>query len=149
MLSIQLFLGLPVLRLPSTVPCIVACQQHSSPAVKWTHALVLTYILNLSCVSYPIYTLEGYTMRGGELTLHRWAYELQRVTGQGGEHHGKPTAKCPDRDDPPRYGVCRLWSGLQRCGNGQTSLPKTRITRRLQMIEGNTYYNGHSYDAPL
>ena len=83
------------------------------------------------------------------LTLHRWAYELQRVTGQGGGHHKESTAKCPDPGEPPHWGGCRLWWGLEWCGNRPTSLPKTRIMRRLQMIEGTTYYTGHSYGAPL
>ena len=59
------------------------------------------------------------------LTQHRWAYELERVTGQGGGHHMEPTAKCPDQGEPHLIGGCRLWSGLERSGNRQTSLPKT------------------------
>ena len=84
------------------------------------------------------------------LTLHRWAYELpffQRVTGQGEGHHREPTAKCPDSGRAS--GGCLLRSGLERYGNRQTSLPKTRILRRLHMIEGTTYYNVHSHGAPL
>ena len=46
-------------------------------------------------------------------------------------------------------GECILRSGLERYGNRQTSLPKTRILRRLHMIEGTTYYNVHSHGAPL
>ena len=61
----------------------------------------------------------------------------------------EPTAKCAVQGEPPRYGGCRLWSGLERCANSQTALPKTRIMRRLQWIEGNTYYNGHCYVAPM
>ena len=63
------------------------------------------------------------------LTQHRWAYELERVTGQGGGHHMEPTAKCPDQGEPHLIGGCRLWSGLERSGNRQTSLPKTRNMR--------------------
>ena len=83
------------------------------------------------------------------LILHRWAYELQRVIGQSGGHHRELTAKCPDHGEPPRYGGCRLGSCLERYGNRQTLLPKTRIMTRLQMVEGNTYYNGHRYGASL
>ena len=39
------------------VVTVVPCQQHSSPAVDWTYTLVLTYLLNLSRVSSPSYTL--------------------------------------------------------------------------------------------
>ena len=63
------------------------------------------------------------------LTQHRWAYELERVTGQGGGHHMESTAKCPDQGEPHLIGGCRLWSGLERSGNRQTSLPKTRNMR--------------------
>ena len=63
------------------------------------------------------------------LTLHRWAYGLERVTCQGGGHHMETTAKCPDQGDTRLIGGCRLWSGLERCVNRQTSLPKILITR--------------------
>ena len=63
------------------------------------------------------------------LTQHRWAYELESVTGQGGGHHMEPTAKCPDQGEPHLIGGCPLWSGLERSGNRQTSIPKTRIMR--------------------
>ena len=38
----------------------------------------------------------------------------------------EPTAKCPDQGEPHLIVGCRLWSGLERSGNHQTSLPKTR-----------------------
>ena len=103
-------------------------QQHSSPAVEWTDTLVLIYLLNLSRVSSPSYTLVN-PREGATLIVHRWAYELERVTGQGGGHHREPTAKCPDQGESHLIGGCRLWPGLERCVNRQTSLPKTRITR--------------------
>ena len=58
------------------------------------------------------------------LTQHRWAYEPKRVTGQGGL-----VPMSPDHGEPNFIGGCRLWSGLERCGNRQTSFPKTRIMR--------------------
>ena len=58
------------------------------------------------------------------LTLHRWAYELQRVIGQGGGHHREPTAKVTHTitgiDMVPRCedGITRLTA--YRC-NGQSA----------------------------
>ena len=69
------------------------------------------------------------------------------VWAEGRAYHNKPLAKCSDQGDHPRCGGCRLLSGLENGGNCHASLLKTRIMWRLQMIEGNTYYNGHSYGA--
>ena len=53
------------------------------------------------------------------LTLHRWAYELQRVTGQGGGHHKEPTAKCADQGE--RASTLRRMSAV--VGSGEVWEP--------------------------
>ena len=130
---------------------VVAGQQQSSLAVEWIDALGQSP-KSLKFYLHELHTGNRFCWQAkprerAMLILHRWTYERQGVTGLGRRYHNKPTAKCPDQGDHPRYGGCRLLSGMESCGNCHASLPKTRIMWRLQMIEGNTYYNGHSYGA--
>ena len=53
---------------------------------------------------------------------------IDPILPRGGHHTGsqRPSVRT---GEPHLVGGCRLWSGLERCGNRQTTIPKTRIMR--------------------